>query len=217
MNKNLLLILIAVSATLAIIAQHLQMGVFMALKPLTTILIIVLAWRVGSEQSREHANIMLAALVFCLLGDVFLLREDYFVYGLSAFLVAHLLFAWIFTRLATVSPWSSNSLLSVLALLVISVVYYRYLMPHLGQLLIPVAAYILCIMFMCWQAIRVYLSFREPGSLAIAVGALLFVFSDSIIALNKFLMPFELSGLVILSSYWAAITLLALNVTSIKR
>ncbi|MEM7360996.1 MAG: lysoplasmalogenase [Pseudomonadota bacterium] len=217
MNKRLLLILIGVSATLAIIAQHQQEAVFMALKPLTTILIIILAWRVGSEQPREHVNIMLVALVFCLLGDVFLLREDYFVFGLSAFLVAHLLFAWIFTRLATVPSWSLPSLLSMLALLAISIVYFRYLMPHLGELLIPVAAYILCIMFMCWQAIRVQLSWRNPGSMAVAIGALLFVFSDSIIALNKFLMPFELSGLVILSSYWAAITLLAFNVTSIKR
>lgn len=216
MNKRLLLILITISAILAMAAQQLQHGAFYFLKPLTTILIIYLAWQPWEGQAGNHVKTMLAALVFCLFGDLFLLEDAYFVYGLGSFLFAHLIFAWIFLQLATVSPWSGKSLIAISVLIIISLVYFQILRPHLGQLQIPVAVYIGCIMFMCWQAIRVYLSQRGPDTLVIAMGALLFVFSDSIIALNKFLLPFSWSGVVILSTYWAAITLLALHVTRVR-
>ncbi|WP_432264968.1 lysoplasmalogenase family protein [Croceitalea rosinachiae] len=40
-------------------------------------------------------------------------------------------------------------------------------------------------------------------------GVVLFMFSDTMIAVNKFKFPLECSGLIILSIYWLAITLIA--------
>lgn len=67
----------------------------------------------------------------------------------------------------------------------------------------------LIILFMAWQGIGMYLKERTTAFAFIAIGVLLFMFSDSMIAVNKFKTPFELSGLVILSTYWLAITLIA--------
>ena len=41
----------------------------------------------------KFRNTVLLALVFCLLGDILLLKPSYFLFGLISFLIAHLLFA----------------------------------------------------------------------------------------------------------------------------
>ena len=96
MNKKVLVVLVVISAVLAMVAQALEHKLFFVLKPLTTVLIIALAMRHWKDDHRDKTKTIVVALCFCLLGDVFLLEETYFVYGLSAFLVAHLLFAWVF-------------------------------------------------------------------------------------------------------------------------
>ena len=75
---------------------------------------------------------------------------------------------------------------------------------------------------MVWQALGLYLrnlpanpdSYRKNAErnntfLTVAIAAVLFAFSDSIIAWDKFVNPFEWSGVIILATYWMAIYLLA--------
>ncbi|RBP53596.1 lysoplasmalogenase [Arenicella xantha] len=185
-----------------------QWGWFMLLKPLTTILVIGLfVWR-SIGLSRRESPIALIALFACLLGDALLLKNDYFVFGLAAFFVAHLCFIVSFISLR------GNQLKpKVLGIsLLICGAYYSILYPKLGALLVPVAAYLLIIVIMMAQAIGMALNAKGHQGAAewqIAIGALLFGVSDSVIALNKFLVPFDWSALVVLSLYWLAISLLA--------
>ena len=66
---------------------------------------------------------MIAGLVFALLGDVLLLKEAYFTYGLGAFLIAHLFFTYAFVG---IDGFQTN--LAVLGgLLVIALLYFRFL------------------------------------------------------------------------------------------
>ncbi|HTE41861.1 MAG TPA: lysoplasmalogenase family protein, partial [Steroidobacteraceae bacterium] len=65
---------------------------------------------------------------------------------------------------------------------------------HLGALAIPVVLYIAAIVAMT------ALSFRVP-QLFVPVGAVLFMTSDSLIALGKFLWPMRWLGLVIWMTY----------------
>lgn len=216
MTKPIFNTVITIFGGIAIYASYMEArGLFWALKPLTSILVFCLTLFFKNDlpiHARSYRIIIIAALIFCLLGDVFLLDDAFFVFGLSSFLVAHLLFAYVFYKLADSRP----HVLALLICVTITLAYFSLLKPHLGELLIPVAIYISCIVFMWWQSIRVFLSRRDSVGLTIAIAATLFVISDSIIAANKFLTPLDASNALILSLYWASITLIA-NVFSGRR
>lgn len=75
---------------------------------------------------------------------------------------------------------------------------------NLGPLLIPVACYALAISAMLWRALA---RLGQPGlnitSTRLAtIGAALFVLSDSLIGINRFVAPFEAAPMAIMLSYW---------------
>ena len=196
--------LILVSALVAILLDYQGSAWYMALKPLTTILVILLVVLTKNTQL-TYKRTLLIALCFCLLGDVLLLDPDYFVFGLGSFLIGHLLFARGFI---TLGGFQKNGM-ALIVLLIFGIALYAWLYPDLGPLKYPVAAYVLVILSMAWLGISLYLKNKIKPYALIAVGVVLFMFSDSMIAVNKFKTPFALSGVVILSTYWLAITLIA--------
>ena len=193
-----------VSALVAIFLDYQGSTWYMALKPLTTILFILLVVLTKNTHA-GYKRTLLVALCFCLLGDVLLLKQDYFVFGLSSFLIAHLLFARGFI---TLGGFQKNTM-ALIVLVIVGIALYAWLYPDLGSLKYPVAAYVLVILFMAWQGISLYLKNNTIAYALIAVGVVLFMFSDSMIAVNKFKASFALSGVVILSTYWLAIALIA--------
>ena len=134
-------------------------------------LAIGLIW--GAPQRRSPAVVLgLIALLFSWLGDVTL---RWFVVGLVFFLLAHIVYLVLFiTRLAErrVQWWALAYAVWLVALLTI-------LGTSTGALLIPVIAYgiVLCAMA----------AFASRCNRAVAWGGALFVASDSILAINKFL------------------------------
>ncbi|WP_084060309.1 lysoplasmalogenase family protein [Cellulophaga tyrosinoxydans] len=52
---------------------------------------------------------------------------------------------------------------------------------------------------------------KEYGFLLISIGACLFLVSDSILAYAKFIHNFSLSPILVLGTYWTAITLISLS------
>ena len=203
-HRAVLNLCIFLCAATSIVLDYMgSMGYFF-LKPITTVLVILLPLLVkGSHQA--FRKLLVAALCFCLLGDLFLLNDEYFLFGLGAFFVAHLLFAKAFVRL----EGFQKNVTTAIVLLGIGAGLYLWLYPDLGALKYPVAAYVLVILVMAWQGIAVYQKQRKLAYGFFALGALLFMFSDSMIAVDKFKTPFELSGMVILASYWLAIALIA--------
>ncbi|MET1258673.1 lysoplasmalogenase [Flagellimonas sp. DF-77] len=173
-------------------------------KPLTTILIIVLPF-LGNEVDTKFRRTLFLALCFCLLGDILLLKNAYFVFGLGSFLIAHVCFAKGFIGLA---GFQRNPGIAVV-LLLIGIGLYTWLYPDLGALKYPVAAYVSVILFMAWQGIGIYVVEKTKAYALITLGTVLFLFSDSMIAVDRFKAPFELSGMVILATYWLAIALIA--------
>lgn len=179
------------------------------MKPLTTILLIALAWRRGGEPRRRRA--LLAGLVLSLVGDVALLwPQQGFLPGLVAFLLAHLAYLVAFTATtsfaARVLPFVVYALLAAAAL--------AGLWSGVpGLLRVPVIAYVACLASMAAQAACWALS---EGGLArrAAIGGALFMLSDTLLALNKFAAPFTLAPLAVLSTYWVAQAFIA---TSLPR
>ena len=203
-TKRLLNVCIFLSAVIAILFDYLGSSWFLAMKPLTTVLVILVPV-LEKNMDKVFRRLLIIALCFCLLGDILLMKPNYFIYGLGAFLIAHLVFTKGFIGLY---GFQRNPIVAM-ALLIIGIGLYAWLYPDLSELKYAVAAYVLVILVMVWQAVGLYLNNKTTAFALIALGALFFMFSDSLIAVNKFKTPFELSGVVILSTYWLAITLIA--------
>ena len=204
-----------VSAVLAIAAapwaldQPLLAWLF---KPLTTALVVVHAWQRGRPGDAQR-RALLVGLAMSWLGDVALLWPQGFVTGLVAFLLAHLAYGVAFTRRVRLAArWSPFALYALVAGSVAAWVW-----PGVPPALrLPVLAYVACLGAMAAQAAVQWRVLREgaaaDGGLTrqprlaawAALGGALFVLSDALLAINRFREPLPLSGLWILSSYWAA-------------
>ena len=141
------------------------------------------------------------ALALSTAGDVLLDLdpERLFVYGLGSFLLAHLVYTFLFVRnrRRPMAPGSSHILAAGLVLLY-SVAISSWLLPSLGDLLVPVAIYMCAITAMVLSAILA--RFSNPW---IAVGAVLFLISDSLLAVNKFKTPIPYRDILVWSTYYA--------------
>ncbi len=199
-----------ISALMAIVADWNERRhfTFYVLKPLTTLFIIGLAATVPEGNARA---LMLLALVLSLAGDICLMFEGqgWFIGGLSSFLLAHL--AFIPALLHGVdSP--SLPLWSV-GLVVWGLGFFAWLLPKTGQLKPAVLVYGTVLLALALAAIaRWNVAPTESARFAL-IGALLFVVSDSSLSIRKFVGPYYGAQALILSTYWAAIGLMAYSLT----
>ncbi|PHP65535.1 lysoplasmalogenase [Zhengella mangrovi] len=157
-----------------------------ASKTLSTALLALIASHAGGPWA------LAAGLALSALGDFFLAHHDdrSFMAGLASFLAAHLVFVWLF---ATHDPAAASALPVVMlpaaaayALIALAAGWTLFLgarlMPALdGGMRVPVAIYIAAIVAMAATAFL----FQPLGVVA---GALLFVASDSVLAIERFLM-----------------------------
>ncbi len=130
-------------------------------------------------------------------------KSLFFLLGLSAFLIAHTFYIIFFHGIRIREKIKSN-----LWLLLIVVTYYAvlitFLSPHLGTMKLPVRVYGIVISFMLMLAMHMlFLKNKKPGWW-MSTGALSFVISDSLLAINKFYQPFESAGLIIMVTYGLA-------------
>lgn len=148
--------------------------------------------KTGASSTR---SILLLALVFSSCGDL-LLALDKFIFGVAAFLIAQLSYAVLFRPLW--QGFQRRWYLSVL-LMTYMLVMLWLLLPSLGNLKLPVMAYLMAITIMGFMAIQSSLPIRWA-----VLGAILFIISDSLIAINKFIFPFPYESYWIMSTYYAA-------------
>ncbi len=202
-------------ATLTIVARYLPSKRMEYLfKPLTTATIVAFALLRGSGAPRPEAyqTWIVLGLVASLVGDVCLMLEGerWFVRGLVAFLVAHLFYTvgFTLTRVGEAAPWYL-----LLPFVAYGAAMLRVLWPHLGELRQAVVLYVAAILLMAWQAAsRWYGARGGAGTLWALLGAYLFVFSDSTLAVARFRGTWRSAHFWVLSSYFAAQWLLALSV-----
>jgi uncharacterized membrane protein YhhN len=201
-------LLAAVSALLTIRAEYrgprLHVYVF---KPLSVILIILVALQTKHVAAAQYKLLIIAGLLCSLAGDVFLmLPRERFVAGLVSFLVAHLFYIGAFVS----GAWGPSVWVAA-PLLVYGALMSGVLWKGLGKLKGPVVVYVSAILLMAWAALgRATATIDDGGALA-AVGALLFVASDSALAWDRFKQEFRGAQAVILSTYFAAQWLIALS------
>jgi len=154
-------------------------------------------------KNRLHM-LMFSGLLFSWAGDVILEFSDnsnMFTLGLISFLLAHVMYFMVF-----VSTPGRNTILSDRKWVLIPVISYgavlvSILYNDLAQMRLPVIMYTIVILTMLSGAINRIGKVKKASFNMILAGAILFVISDSVIAVNKFSYPFASSGIVIMSTY----------------
>jgi uncharacterized membrane protein YhhN len=197
-------------ATTDIIADYIQKKLLVYLfKPLTIVLIILIAWTADSPYQSAYKTAVLAGLLFSLLGDIFLmLPRKPFIPGLASFLAAHI--CYIIAFLETMTP--RLALWPLAPLLIFASFVLASLFPGIGKMKLPVIIYMLVITAMGWLACERGLQLKEMKALSAGLGALLFLISDSSLAVNRFLKKRRLGQALTLSTYFLAQWFIALSV-----
>ena len=166
-------------------------------KPATLIALILVALSLDSADSTA-GRWLLFALALGLLGDIALLGDSVsrFKLGLGAFLIGHLGYLVCFSELGLPRPgWSW----AVFGVLLVTVLVTRDVTPSVHRsggiaLAAPVVAYTLVIAGMLVLA-------WFTGDWVIALGATVFVTSDSILSINRFVRPLPQAQLAIMTTY----------------
>lgn len=155
-------------------------------------------------------NILLSALLFSWIGDVILLFSDiaeiYFILGLVSFLISHIIYCLLFNKQSK-EKIKRNAVILGIGSIVISCYLtgmLYVLLPALGDLKIPVIVYASVISVMLLFSYNGLLIWKKPANQYVFFGALFFVVSDSILAINKFHMPIQKSSFIIMLTYLVA-------------
>jgi len=200
----------ALSGLLAIAGNLLALPwLVFVFKPATTLLIIAWAWPRGADAPVVRRWVR-TGLVLSLAGDVFLMWPEGFLPGLIAFLLAHLAYIVAFTRTVRFAARP----VAFVAYGAIAAAILWQLWPGVPPALrLPVLAYVLCLASMAAQAAVLWLASRGTAAESLArhaaLGGVLFMGSDALLAFNKFSAPVPLSALWILLTYWLAQGLIA--------
>jgi uncharacterized membrane protein YhhN len=186
-------------------------------KPSIVFALILLVFRQQSRLAVSFRYLLLSALIFSLIGDFLLMfvsrSEWYFISGLVAFLVAHIFYVALFLR----QRHKTNKPFMALGILYLYSVGFGYLISDsLGTLLIPVVIYEIVILLMVSAAILRKNAVNSISYHMVASGALFFLLSDSILAVNKFYAPIALSGVWIMITYSLAQYLIVLGILKSK-
>ncbi len=177
-----------------------------AAKPSVMVLLVAAALLLRPASQGERA-LFVAALVFGLAGDVFLMLPDRFLLpGIAAFLAGHLAYVVGF-RLVSFSV--VGLIVGVIVVAATAGLFLRRILGALEtsgrtNLRIPVLAYAIVISLMT-------LSATASGNLVAAAGGLLFFFSDVIFAWYRFVKPVPWGQPVNIVMYQAGQALLVLS------
>ncbi|GMU42194.1 MAG: lysoplasmalogenase [Xanthomonadales bacterium] len=181
-------------------------------KPAATLLIAAHAMT-STGGDAGYRRWVIVGLLWSTLGDVLLMLPwDAFLYGLLAFLVAHLCYLLAFSRRARFA--ARRTPFTLYALVACGILTWLWQgIP--ASMRLPVIVYVAALGSMAAQAFAIWLVRRDAVSASAAIGGALFLCSDSLIAINRFAEPFEASRLLILTSYWVAQWLLARSITRV--
>ncbi|MFI5172531.1 MAG: lysoplasmalogenase [Chitinophagales bacterium] len=152
---------------------------------------------------------LLTTLFFCWMGDIVLLysnrNENYFLIGLAAFLLGHIFYIISFNKyvihlrsLIRRKPWI------IIFPLIYSASVVIILYAYLGDMKIPVIAYSAVITLMGISAINRFGRTNLYSFIFVLCGAVFFMISDTLIAIDKFYLPIESGSLLIMFTYIVA-------------
>lgn len=209
----LIIIISVIEISAALSGQTLLVYIF---KP--AILLSLVGWTLicWNGPSSKRKMLFMTGLVFALLGDILLMIRgaDLFIPGLGSFLIMQVLYIFTFRIDVRSSLKNTGFMQAAIPFLLFAVVLYAILFPKLPDAVmrIAVAIYAISIAFMAWMA-WLRKGFVSTKSFAyVFLGAVLFMISDSLIALDRFLLPIPFNTIWVMGTYSAAQYLIVMGI-----
>lgn len=228
--KKIITLFFVLSVILTVYANLYQVTeVRMIAKPLIMVFIAWLFTLNTVDLKGKLSGTVLAAFLFSWFGDIALLFADdsskapglyFFIAGLVSFLSAHLLYIAVFRRIAATSTdvqaLASKKIAMLIPVVIIAAVLILFIIPHLGPMLIPVIVYAIVISIMTISAVALYKKVSMPEFNLIYAGAVLFMISDMTLAINQFVSPKPVFGIIVMLTYGAAQYLIMSGISKVS-
>lgn len=181
--------------------------------PILSLMLFVVLHGMSLGDEYKYSRRILVGLIFCCLGDAFLIWPGYFELGMLSFAIGHINYILAF-------GFQPLNLTLGVCLCAINIMGLAYLMPGLHGVLVPgVTIYTFILTTMMWRAIARAQFFEDLwtwSKLCSCMGAILFVISDLILGLDRFKFSIEYSQALVMSTYYAAQLGIALSVVDAK-
>jgi uncharacterized membrane protein YhhN len=149
------------------------------------------------------------------MGDIALqltsFHESFFLGGLGSFLVTQVIYTVAFFSTKGPNILFFRKIYLAVPVVLYGVLIYWLLADGLGDMKIPVTIYTIVIMTMVLGALNRSGKVNPQSFRLVLLGAILFVLSDSMLAIHKFEQPFELARVATMSSYITAQYLIAMG------
>ena len=206
MRRSVIPIIYFLTGTIYIIIQnHTSFYPALLVKALILPLLMLLLMQNLNPSVSRLNRFMFAGLTFSWAGDVILefskINTDMFIEGLLCFLLAHIMYFTVFITTPGKNSILSTRLWLLLLVMIFGIGLVSFLYGDLAEMKLPVIIYAIVILTMLSGAINRSEKVNQHSYWLVLAGAILFVISDSAIAVNKFSLPFESSGIVIMSTY----------------
>lgn len=201
-NNTLVFITLAISFILSTLLKPYPFS--WAVKMLPIFLLIAITWQHSKQLIVQQKPTSVRFFIFGLLlsscGD-FLLdynQQDWFIFGLAAFFIAHLCY------LISLKPFNNVYIADKKPLILITYIGFGVLMfmlfiNGLGELFIPVLAYMVVLLLMALATV-----FSHRSNLWLVLGGISFVLSDSLIGFDKFNSAIVQNQLWVMATYYFA-------------
>lgn len=170
-------------------------------KPLLMIILGTFYFQKTKQNLDSSDKIMLAALLFSCFGDTFLMFQEqnpnFFLFGLGSFLLAQISYTIIFRKSRKIEYLKSLPFVIYTATLLFFL-WNKIPNAFLGAIIL----YSLAILMMGIGAVE-----RQTNAKSyqlVLIGAISFIASDSLIAINKFAFAIPFSGVWIMTTYIVA-------------
>lgn len=179
-------------------------------KPLLMTLLAFWFFINTKNNSTTFSKFILIGIIFSVAGDTFLMfvnnNPNFFLLGLSSFLITHIFYIIGFNKFPNFSKGIIASkkwfIIPVSIYLISFLTYIWYDLPNAFKIAVTVYGCVISVMLIS----AINLKWRVSSGLSkyIIIGAILFVFSDSAIALEKFKtvgIPSNIMGFIIMTTY----------------
>lgn len=151
---------------------------------------------------------VLGALLFSFLGDTLLIFASYdkifFILGLITFLLAHLIYIVINMNTMEQAGKGFKLQWQDVPFFLFGLIIFSVVKKDLGDMYFPALGYTVIICIMTLTARKRWKRTDMKSFWLVMIGALLFLTSDSFLAVNKFMEPIPQSDLIIMSTYLVA-------------
>ena len=156
-----------------------------------------------------------AALIFGLIGDIFLIfkkqHKMLLLLGAFAFLVGHLFYIFTFVNLLSYSVPEYAIVGTVIIGFFTPLIPYKLCYKYTKSFTIPGAIYGYILIIECILSILLAIDSKSPFATLICIGNVLFLISDALIFISMFIKDFKRRDFYIMLTYLAAQTLMSLG------